>query len=100
LKDVILFDEATSELDNESQEYIKKSIAKISIDHKVVIVAHRLSKIIDMDKIIVIDNGEVCGVGTHEMLLNSNKVYIRLYEAEAHNFKKAEKQFNIVYINS
>ena len=52
---IILFDEATSALDNNSQEFIKKSIDNLVKNHTVVIVAHRLSTIIDADVIYVID---------------------------------------------
>ncbi|WHE07783.1 hypothetical protein PGH24_03265 [Thermoanaerobacterium thermosaccharolyticum] len=46
---------------------------------------------------MIIDNGEICGIGTHDMLLNGNKIYRRLYEAEAYNFNKSERQFNMAY---
>ena len=61
LKDtkVILFDEATSALDNESQEYIKKTIDDVVKTHTIIIVAHRLSTIIDADLIYVINKGVV-----------------------------------------
>lgn len=82
---IILFDEATSALDNESQKYIKKTIDKLVKDHTIVIVAHRLSTIIDADIINVIDKGKLVGVGTHEELLKNNKVYKTLYDIESNN---------------
>ena len=66
---IILFDEATSALDNNSQEYIKKSIDNLVKDHTVIIVAHRLSTIIDSDIIHVVDKGKVVSSGTHNELL-------------------------------
>ena len=62
---VLLFDEATSALDNNSQEYIKKAIDNLVKDHTVVIVAHRLSTIIDADIIYVVDKGKVVAQGRH-----------------------------------
>ena len=79
---VILFDEATSALDNNSQEYIKKSIDNLVKDHTVVIVAHRLSTIIDADEIYVVDDGKIVDCGTHEELLKKSKVYNNLYLSE------------------
>ena len=79
---VVLFDEATSALDNNSQEYIKKSIDNLVKDHTVVIVAHRLSTIIDADEIYVVDDGKIVASGTHEELLKKSKIYNSLYLSE------------------
>ena len=82
---VILFDEATSALDNNSQEYIKETINNLVKDHTVVIVAHRLSTIIDADIIYIVDGGKIVGSGSHEELLKTNKIYKNLYETESLN---------------
>ncbi len=82
---IILFDEATSALDNESQECIKKSIDNLVKDHTVVIVAHRLSTIIDADIIHVVDKGKVVASGTHNQLLETSKIYQNLYKNETLN---------------
>ncbi len=84
LKDtkVILFDEATSALDNESQEYIKKTIDDLVKTHTIIIVAHRLSTIIDADLIYVINNGVVDSYGTHDELIRKSDVYKKLYSPE------------------
>ena len=82
---VILFDEATSALDNSSQNYIKKTIDNLVKDHTVIIVAHRLSTIIDADIIYVVDKGKIAGSGTHTELLKTNKIYKNLYETESLN---------------
>ena len=78
---VILFDEATSALDNSSQEYVKETIDDLVKDHTVIVVAHRLSTIIDADVIYVIDGGKVVASGTHEELLKKSKEYRTLYNA-------------------
>ena len=83
--EIILFDEATSALDNNSQEYIKKTINNLVKDHTIVIVAHRLSTIIDADIIYVVDEGKVIASGTHTELLNKCKRYKNLYETESLN---------------
>lgn len=83
--EVILLDEATSALDNSSQDYIKKTIDNLIKDHTVVIVAHRLSTIMDADIIYLIDKGKVVDSGTHNELLKTNKTYKNLYETESLN---------------
>ena len=82
---IILFDEATSALDNESQEYIKKAIDGLAKNHTVIIVAHRLSTIMDADIIHIVDEGKVVDSGTHKELLNKNDIYRKLYNKETLN---------------
>ena len=82
---IILFDEATSALDNESQEYIKKTINNLVKNHTIIIVAHRLSTIVDADIINIIDKGKLESSGTHEELLKTSKVYKNLYANETSN---------------
>lgn len=80
---IILFDEATSALDNQSQEYIKKTIDDLVKDHTVIIVAHRLSTIVDANIIHVIENGKVVDSGSHKELLERCSQYQNLYTAES-----------------
>ncbi len=82
---VILFDEATSALDNLSQDYIKKTIDKLVEEHTIVIVAHRLSTIMDADIIYVVDDGKIVSSGTHKELLKTSDIYKNLYETESLN---------------
>lgn len=79
---IILFDEATSALDNETQENIQKAINNISSEYTMIIIAHRLSTIKNCNKIIVIDDGKVSGIGTHNELYKNNGIYKSLYEKE------------------
>ncbi len=79
---IIMLDEATSSLDNETQEYIHDSIRKIRKDYTILIIAHRLSTVIDCDKIMVVDKGKVVGFDTHANLMKTNKVYQHLYQKE------------------
>ena len=79
---IILFDEATSALDNETQSNIQKAINNISSEYTMIIIAHRLSTIKDCNKIIVIDDGKVVGMGNHEELYKNNEIYKTLYENE------------------
>ncbi|MCX8129737.1 MAG: ABC transporter ATP-binding protein/permease [Clostridia bacterium] len=79
---VILFDEATSSLDNESQFIIKKTIKELSSNHTIIVIAHRLLTVVDADEIIVIDNGRISGSGTHPKLIKNNAIYKNLYKEE------------------
>ncbi len=88
---IILFDEATSALDNETQSKIQKAIDNLKNDYTILIIAHRLSTIKGCDKIYLIEDGKVNGIGTHEELLKNNKPYKRLYESEIDD---EDKKFN------
>ena len=80
--DIILLDEATSALDNETQGEIKKAINNMKGSYTIIIVAHRLSTVIDSDRIILIDKGKVMGEGTHKELMENNSLYQNLYDKE------------------
>jgi len=80
--EIILLDEATSSLDNETQDYVHESIRKISEDYTILIIAHRLSTVKDCDRIIVVDDGKISDIGTHNELIKSSKTYKELYKKE------------------
>ena len=80
--EIILFDEATSALDNETQAEIQKSIQNMQGEYTILIIAHRLSTVINSDRILLIDNGKVVDEGTHQELFTKNKKYQTLYELE------------------
>ena len=80
--EIILFDEATSALDNETQKNIQTAINNLKGEYTVLIIAHRLSTVIDSDRIIIIDDGQILDEGTHESLIKTNEFYKKLYEKE------------------
>ena len=80
--EIILFDEATSSLDNETQESIQKAINNMKRKYTIMIIAHRLSTVINSDRIMVLNNGKIEDSGTHEELLEKNKYYKKLYNLE------------------
>ena len=80
--EIILFDEATSALDNETQTEIKKAIDNLSKDYTILIIAHRLSTVLDCDRILFLEDGKITCQGTHEELLKNSEGYRRLYETE------------------
>ena len=79
---IILFDEATSSLDNNNQEKIKNIIKDLAKTHTVIIVAHRLSTIVDADNILVLSNHQIINNGTHNELMNKCIEYKELNEIE------------------
>ena len=84
LKDfrILLLDEATSALDNVTQSRIREALRNVRKDHTVIMVAHRLSTIIDADQIIYLEGGKVLDEGTHSELMDRCKSYRELYENE------------------
>jgi len=76
---ILLMDEPTSSIDSIYEKELISSINKLSKDKTIVIVTHRLSTIVNADKIIVLDKGKIIGEGTHASLLESNSKYQNLY---------------------
>ena len=80
--EIILFDEATSALDNETQSQIQKAIQNMKGEYTILIVAHRLSTVIDSNRIFVVDDGKIIATGTHKELLETCEFYKNLYEKD------------------
>jgi ATP-binding cassette subfamily B protein len=79
---ILVFDEATSSLDSQSERSIMAALNEISKDHTSVIIAHRLSTVVDADKILVLHQGTVVESGSHLELLGVNGRYARLWAAQ------------------
>ena len=84
LKDapVLVLDEATSNVDNETEAALKRSIERISVGRTTLIIAHRLSTVRNADVIAVIGEGVISEMGTHEELLESSGLYSRLWAVQ------------------
>ncbi|OKH36013.1 ABC transporter ATP-binding protein [[Phormidium ambiguum] IAM M-71] len=80
--DVLIFDEATSSLDYESERSIQLAMRSILGTRTTIIIAHRLSTVREADKIIVLDQGQIVEVGTHTELLHSEGIYHRLHSLQ------------------
>ena len=80
--EIILFDEATSALDNETQAQIQGAINNLQGEYTILIVAHRLSTIVDSDRIFVVDGGKIIAEGSHKKLMRSCNFYRELYSKE------------------
>ena len=76
---IFIFDEATSALDTKTEKSIEKSLKKLSKNATTLVIAHRLSTVIDADKIIVLENGKIAEEGTHTQLINKNGLYSEMW---------------------
>lgn len=82
---IILLDEATSSVDSETETMIQNAISEILKNRTSIVVAHRLSTIKEVDKIIVLENGEIKEEGNHDELRSKNGYYKKLYEMQYRN---------------
>jgi len=77
---ILLLDEATSALDSESERMVQAALDNLMTNKTSIVIAHRLSTIKNADKIIVMDQGKIVGVGKHNTLLKNNKFYLKIYK--------------------
>ena len=82
---IILLDEATSSLDAETENKIQEAINLLTKNRTTIVIAHRLSTVLNSDKIYVIESGKVSGEGTHNELLKNSSVYKSFYEKQIRN---------------
>jgi ATP-binding cassette subfamily B protein len=84
LKDppILLLDEATSSLDSESELLVQQALERLMRNRTTIIIAHRLATAVKSDRIVVIDQGKIVGIGPHDELIRSNALYARLAELQ------------------
>jgi subfamily B ATP-binding cassette protein MsbA len=79
---ILILDEATSHLDTESERLVQQALITLMKRRTVLVIAHRLSTIRQANKIVVLDDGKISEMGTHDELLARGGVYRRLYELQ------------------
>lgn len=83
---ILILDEATSHLDSITEQYIQESLESLMKDKTTLVVAHRLSTLLRMDRILVFDKGKIIEDGSHEKLLINNGLYKRLWDTQISGF--------------
>ena len=86
---ILVFDEATSSLDSQSEKNILGALARISRNRTTLVIAHRLSTVVDADRIVVLDRGRVCEQGDHASLIAADGLYAELWRIQQ---KREEQQ--------
>ena len=79
---VIIFDDSTSAVDTHTDAKIRASLAKYAPQTTKIIIAQRVASVQDADRIIVMDEGKIAGIGTHEQLLRDNEIYREVYQSQ------------------
>ncbi len=83
---ILILDEATSSLDSITEELIQESLETLMSNKTVITIAHRLSTLLIMDRILVFDKGKIIEDGTHKELLNKKGLYYRLWNSQVSGF--------------
>jgi ABC-type multidrug transport system fused ATPase/permease subunit len=83
---ILVLDEATSALDSETEIAIQASFEKLAVGRTTIAIAHRLSTLRNMDRIVVLESGRVIEQGTHSQLLRKKGEYARLWKMQSGGF--------------
>jgi len=84
---ILIFDEATSSLDSQTEKAIQQTLQEVAKDHTTMVIAHRLSTIVDADRILVLEKGEVIEQGRHDQLLLQAGIYAQMWQLQQEDEK-------------
>ena len=84
---ILVLDEATSALDSESERLIQEALANLMKDRTAIVIAHRLSTVASLDRIVVLKDGKITESGTHDALISKDGEYASLWERQTNAFK-------------
>ncbi|MCG1017414.1 ABC transporter transmembrane domain-containing protein [Burkholderia sp. b13] len=98
---IVVFDEATSALDTRSERAIQQELMRVAEHRTSLIIAHRLSTVVDADRILVMEHGRLVEQGTHASLLEKGGVYAQMWalQAQQRELERAEQRFALLPIN-
>ena len=89
---VMVFDDSLSAVDAETDAYIRKALAENAGDSTVILIAHRITTLMNADLIVVMDQGKVVETGTHEELIHKDGIYKQIYDLQSRNAKEASDE--------
>lgn len=89
---ILILDDSTSAVDTKTDALIRKSLAEYMPETTKIIIAQRIASVEDADKIIIMENGTISAVGTHDELIKNNEIYRDLYYSQNKELKKNEKE--------
>jgi ATP-binding cassette subfamily B protein len=92
---ILILDEATSQLDSVTENFIQKSLKELMTGKTTIVIAHRLSTLLHMDRILVFDAGKIVADGTHGELLAQNSLYKTLWDAQVGGFLPDRHEENL-----
>ncbi|MCW8983023.1 MAG: ABC transporter ATP-binding protein/permease [Gammaproteobacteria bacterium] len=87
---ILIFDEATSSLDSKSEQSILEALKTLATHHSTMVIAHRLSTVVDADQILVMDNGKIIERGTHQQLLDKKGNYYEMWQLQLQEEEQSE----------
>jgi len=79
---ILIFDEATSSLDSRSEKAIQRALENVSANNTTLVIAHRLSTVVNADEIIVLDQGKIAERGTHTSLISQSGLYAQMWDLQ------------------
>jgi len=91
---ILIFDEATSSLDSKTEQAIQLTLAEVAAEHTTLVIAHRLSTVVDADRILVMDQGRIVEQGTHSELYAARGAYHEMWELQREEKESAQQSLD------